>query len=353
MLRLAKLLRRLVFLLPLWSASAAWSADWDDALGREIDRIDRETPGQLGVYVKRLADGSAYSHGADRFWYLGSTVKVPIAIAVLRRVDEGQLKLTDRVTLQAGDKIEAGPLVWQRDGRSFTIDELLPRMLRDSDNTGANMLMRTAGEERVTALAKAAMGAANVERITTLAQVRYDVYAEIHPRARTLSNDQLVRIASAPMGPQRVEAVRRALNLKTADMQAKTMDEAYERYYARRLNSATLDGYGALLEKLVRGQLLSPAGTRRMFDDMKLGIFTNYRLQAGLPREVPFIHKTGTQHRTACHAGVIDPEDGGADAIVAVTCAADVDEQHEAGRIFERVGEAITHTLLAERTARR
>ena len=60
MLRLAKLLRRLVFLLPLWSASAAWSADWDDALGREIDRIDREPPGQLGVYVKRLADGSTY-----------------------------------------------------------------------------------------------------------------------------------------------------------------------------------------------------------------------------------------------------------------------------------------------------
>ncbi len=51
------------------------------------------------------------------------------------------------------------------------------------------------------------------------------------------------------MGPQRVEAVRRALNLTTADLQARTMDEAYERYYARKLNSATLDGSGAMLEK--------------------------------------------------------------------------------------------------------
>ena len=351
--RPAKLLRWFAFLLASWSASAAWSADWDDALAREIDRIDRETPGALGVYVKRLKDGTAFAHGADRFWYLGSTVKVPIAIAVLQRVDEGGLKLSDRVTLQAGDRIEAGPLVWQKVGGTHTVDALLPRMLRDSDNTGANMLMRTAGEARVNELAKAAMGASAVDRITTLAQVRQDVYAELHPRARTLSNDQLVRIASAPMGPQRVEAVRRALNLKAADLQATTMDEAYARYYAKRLNAATLEGYGAMLEKLVRGQLLSAAGTRRMFDDMKLGIFTNYRLQAGLPRDVPFIHKTGTQHRTACHAGVIDPQDGGADAIVAVTCAADVDEQHEAGRIFERVGRAITRTVLAERTARR
>jgi beta-lactamase class A len=131
------------------------------------------------------------------------------------------------------------------------------------------------------------------------------------------------------------------------------MDEAYARYYAKKANSATLEGYGAMLEKLVRGQLLSPAGTRRMFSDMKLGIFTNYRLQAGLPRDVPFVHKTGTQHRTACHAGVIDPEHGGADAIVVVTCAADVDEQHEAGRIFEQVGRAITRTMLGERGARR
>lgn len=209
---------------------------------------------------------------------------MPIAIAVIKGVDEGRLRLSDRVTLQAGDRIEAGPLVWQNVGRAFTIDELLPRMLRDSDNTGANMLMRTAGEARVTALATSAMGAADVERITTLAQVRYDVYAEVHPGARTLTNDQLVRIASAPMGPQRVEAIRRALNLKTADLQARTMDEAYERYYAKKLNSATLEGCGAMLEKLVRGQLLPPAGTRRMFSDMKLGIFTNYRLPAAPTR---------------------------------------------------------------------
>ncbi|MBC7548562.1 MAG: serine hydrolase, partial [Polaromonas sp.] len=66
----------------------------------------------------------------------------------------------------------------------------------------------------------------------------------------------------------------------------------------------------------------------------------------GLPRSVPFIHKTGTQYQTACHVGVINPQNAGVDAIVVTTCAAGLDEQTEAGQVFERVGRAITQTVL-------
>ena len=135
---------------------------------------------------------------------------------------------------------------------------------------------------------------------------------------------------------------------KPADLRAKTIDEAYARYYERNLNEATLSGYGAMLEKLAKGELLSPASTARLFNDMKISIFTNYRLQAGLPRSARFIHKTGTQYQRACHVGVINPQDGGADGIVVATCAADIDEQREAGKVFERVGRAITQTLLQD-----
>ncbi len=303
--------------------------------------------------MKRLNGGETFSYGAERFWYLGSTVKVPIAIAVLAQVDAGQLRLADNVTLADTDKIEAGQVVWNKSGTVFSIDALLKRMLGDSDNTAANMLIRVVGEDRLNQSAKAAMGARGLEKITTLAQVRYDVYAELHPDARKLSNAQLVRIASAPLGPRRVEAVRQALDMKTSALEAKTIDEAYARYYARNLNAATLEGYGDMLEKLVQGKLLSPQSTERLFDAMKIDIFTNYRLQAGLPRNVPFIHKTGTQYRRACHVGVINPKDGGANAIVVATCAADIDEQREAGKVFERIGRAITETMLAPEGAGR
>ena len=329
----------------------AHSATWTAPLQREVERIDRDSPGTLGVYVKRLKDGETYSHGADQPWYLGSTVKVFVAIAVLQQVDAGKLRLSDKLQLRDSDRIEAGPLVWEKTGASFTVESLLKRMLVDSDNTASNMLIRTVGEERLNESAKAAMGAQHAqafEKITSLAQVRYDVYAEIHPDARKLSNQQLVTIAAAPLGPKRVEAVRLALNLKPGDLQAQTMEEAYARYYRQRSNTMSLEAYGDMLETLVKGKLLSPKSTQRVFTDMKIAIFTNYRLQAGLPRSVPFIHKTGTQYQTACHVGVMNPQNGGADAIVVATCAAGLDEQKEAGKVFEQVGRAITQTVLKD-----
>ena len=177
------------------------------------------------------------------------------------------------------------------------------------------------------------------------------MYAELHGDARKLSNSQLVKIAAAPLGPRRVEAVRRTLGVKTLELKAKTMEEAYARYYSTKLNSATLEAYSRMLESLVRGQLLSPESTQLLFEDMKIDIFTNYRLQAGLPRSVKFIHKTGTQYQTACHSGVINPQDGGRQAIVVATCAAGIDEQNEAGKVFEQVGRAITRTLLKAESA--
>ena len=59
---------------------------------QQVERIDQASPGSLGVYVKRLDTGETMAYGADRFWYLGSTVKVPVAIAVLQQVDAGTLK---------------------------------------------------------------------------------------------------------------------------------------------------------------------------------------------------------------------------------------------------------------------
>lgn len=68
MRRLALLLCLPLLLLPL--AERARAADWRDALGAQIERIDRGTPGALGVYVKRLDGGETYRHGAERLWYL-------------------------------------------------------------------------------------------------------------------------------------------------------------------------------------------------------------------------------------------------------------------------------------------
>ncbi|WP_114471029.1 serine hydrolase [Pseudorhodoferax soli] len=338
----------LATLIPLEPARAD---DWPARLRSAVERLDEGSPGRLGVYVKRLRDGSHFDHGADESWYLGSTAKVPIAVAVLQQVDAGRLQLDTAVVLRETDKVDgSGPLVWNEVGQSYSIATLLTRMLGESDNTAANMLVRVVGVEALNRSAAEAFGARRIGPLTDFTAVRRAVYARLHPDAGRLSHRQLVEVAAAPM-PQRAEAVRRALALPAGALRT-DIDTAYADYYAEGHNSATLAGYGAMLERLVRGELLSPASTDRLFKAMKFGTRGSYRLEAGLPKSLPLIHKTGTQHRRACHVGVVQPQDGGRDATVLAVCAADLDEQRAAGRLFEAVGRAIAGTALAERQVR-
>lgn len=331
----------------LASASlAAHAAAWSDALRQQIEKIDRATPGQLGVYVKRLDNGEVMSYQAERPWYLGSSAKLPVAIALLQEVEQGRHSLAEQVTLQDADKVDgSGNVVWNKAGTRYRLDALLKRMLMESDNTAANMLIRTIGDDTLNRRARDLLGAKGFERITDFTQVRYDVYAELHPDARKMTNMDLVRLAAAPMGPKRVDALARTIDLATTDLRVKSMDEAYQRYYARGLNSAPLTSYGGMLEKLVAGKLLSPAHQQRLFTDLKYATYDAYRLEAGLPRSERFIHKTGTQLHRACHMGVVNPQDGGRAAIVVATCAEDLDEHGEAGKAFEQIGRALAQTF--------
>ncbi len=337
----------------LLNTSAVRSADWTDALREHVERIDEQTPGRLGVYVKRLDDQKSLEYRADRLWYLSSAVKVPIAVAVLQEVQAGKRSLDEKIVLKATDKIDgSGALVWQDEGRAHSVASLIERMLMESDNTAANLLVRAVGEDTVNRRARDFLGSKGFRKITDFTQVRYDVYGELHPAARKLTNLELVQVAAAPLGPERVVALRRVLSLEQSDLKLRTIEEAYAKYYALQLNSATLVAYGGMLEKLVRGKLLSPEHTQFMFTHMKYGSYDAYRLEAGLPKEARFIHKTGTQLGRACHMGVINPQDQGQNGIVVAVCAEDLDEDKEAGRAFERLGKAISQTLLSDDAVR-
>lgn len=335
-------------LLPLAGLTACTEdaeATWKDALEQELRRIDEAAPGKLGVYLKHLGEEAELRYDAERFWYLGSAVKVPIAIAVLQGVDDGELDLEQRLTLETEDKVDgSGDLVWQDSGVDYSLRDLLKEMLIESDNTAANMLIRLVGEDELNARTRKSMDG-DFEAITTFTQVRRDVYGEVHPDAARLDNMQLVELASAPFSKPRYEAVANVLNLQPEQLKAASMEEAYERYYARNLNASSLVAYGAMLEKLVRGELLSAPSRVLLYGDMKLDSYDNYRLEAGLPEDVPFIQKTGTQLERACHVGVIEPQDE-TRAIIVVACAEALDEGTEAGALFEQVGQAITKALL-------
>ena len=72
------------------------------------------------MYIKHLGEDAELRYDAERFWYLGSAVKVPIALAVLQGVDDDEFRLDQRLTLEAEDKVDgSGDLVWQDNGVDY------------------------------------------------------------------------------------------------------------------------------------------------------------------------------------------------------------------------------------------
>src|SRR5204863_8005756 len=68
------------------------------SLEARLARVAAEAPGRLGVAV-RDDRGWTWTHDADRVTRSASTIKVPILLAALRRVEAGRLDLWDDVAI--------------------------------------------------------------------------------------------------------------------------------------------------------------------------------------------------------------------------------------------------------------
>lgn len=317
------------------------------SLEERIAAIDEELAGDFGAYVKRLESGEEWAHRAERPWYQASTVKVPVAIVVLQMVEEGRLSLDDTLTLQASDFVDgAGELLWRDPGTEYTIRELLVRSLTQSDSTATDMLIRLVGEAELNRRLQGGMDAQGFERITTILQVRFDAYGEIHPEVEELSNLDFVRLNQVPLGQERYEAFLDKLPNGGDGARVERLDDAFERYYERRLNSATLNGFGDLLERLHRGDLLSTEHTEWLLGTMQDIETGDDRIVAGLPRGVDFAHKTGTQVARACNVGVAEPRTE--EATVVVACAERYESLGDAEAAFQALGRALAEEGVVE-----
>lgn len=310
-------------------------------LKQKINDIDAGSPGGLGVYVKHLGTGEIIRHRSHSPWYLSSLVKVPVAIAVLQAVEEGRLSLDDQLTLKKSDFVDgAGDLLWQEVGTRYTLGTLIGKSLENSDSTATDMLMRHLGVDAFNQQIKEAMVAEGLAPFTTILQVRYDAYSELHPDASELSNMDYIEIRSAGSFAARIDAFKGKLGVDADELRAASLEEAFEQYYQRGLNSGTLDALGGLLERLVRGELLGANHTDRLLGHMERITTGDKRLSSGFSKKTPFAQKTGTQVERACNMGVTHPRSI-ENAVVVVACAQNFGDLKQAERMFQEVAKAV------------
>lgn len=320
---------------------AAWSDDQSGNLAQDIRKIDAESKAGLGVYIKHLGTGEVVNYKADRLWYLASTIKVPLAVAVLQAVEGNQFSLQDQLVLKRSDYVDgAGDLLQQKTGSTYSLSELLEKSIRHSDSTATDMLIRHLGEQAFNDRVRESMVATGFRPMTTILQVRYDAYAELHPRAAELSNSDFMELRSAGAPDARVRAFQRKLGLDRDQLKTSSLEQAFAHYYERELNSATLVAFGLLLERLVQGELLNDEHTELLLGHMQAISTGDKRFSAGLPDNIVFAQKTGTQIQRACNVGVVLPP-GDKNAVVVVACAEKFDNLRHAEQAFQKIAGAL------------
>ena len=118
---------------------------------RDLQRLAESAPGVVGIAVVDVTSRERFGVNEELIFPQGSAIKIPILIELFRRVDRGDLRLTDRLPLRAADQVGgSGLLQYFSDGGSeLSLHDLAVPMIVLSDNTATNILIDRLGMDRV------------------------------------------------------------------------------------------------------------------------------------------------------------------------------------------------------------
>jgi beta-lactamase class A len=102
--------------------------------------------GRVSLFAKNLDTGATYEINADEPVRTASTIKLPIMVAAFALVAEGRVKWTDEVVLTDKKKVQgSGVLQELSDGLRLTLRDAVTLMIVLSDNTATNLTLEALG----------------------------------------------------------------------------------------------------------------------------------------------------------------------------------------------------------------
>jgi beta-lactamase class A len=272
-------------------------------LESEITRLSAISGGKVGVGIIHLETGrELFVNGAEPY-PMASTVKVPIAVELLTRVQAGTVRLDSMVTVRPNDLHPgSGTLtgLFNDPGVSLSVHNLLELMLLISDNSATDMVLKVAGN-----------GAAVNSRLSALGIKGISVD---RPTIHLIAD----AVGVKNLGPESGWSLAVFDSLRRMVTPGEVL-AARQAFYQDRRDTATPEGMARLLAKISRGEALGPERTAQLLDIMLRCETGAMRLKGLLPPEVPVRHKTGSLGLgVANDVGIIELPDGAGRVVVAV-----------------------------------
>jgi beta-lactamase class A len=223
-----------------------------------------EAAGVVGVAVIHVESGRIAEFESAKSLPLYSVFKLPLAITVLKNVEEKKLSLDQKVRVTPEDVAsgsQANADLWRKPVEK-SVTELLEVSIVRSDNTSSDKLLQLVG------------------------------------------------------GPSAVTERMRALGFPNFDIKYTTREFAANR---DKPNTGTAAGLAQLLAKLQQGELVQPAHLAMLREFMARSMTGGERrLRADLPAGTPVADKTGTGSTTTNDVGLITLPEGKGHLAVAV-----------------------------------
>ena len=236
----------------------------DEELTGRLTAICQRAGGDCAVALTHVETGRTVSVRGDASMPLYSVFKLPLAVAVLKDVEEGRLSLDQKVRVEpeeAAPGVKMNSDLWRK-ASDRTLRELLEFSLVRSDNTASDKMLELVG------------------------------------------------------GPPVVTGRMRALGLQNIEVRASTRE--FLKSTDAHPNTGTAADLARLLARLQKGEVLASPQLEVLFGLMGRALTGQQRLRAGVPAGTPVGDKTGTGPSTTNDVGLVTLPDGRGRFAVAV-----------------------------------
>jgi beta-lactamase class A len=160
----------------------------------ELIRLSRSVGGTVGIAAVHVESGRTVEVNGGRPLPLYSVFKLPLAVVILKDVEDGRLRLDQKLRITPAEVVPGSAenaTLWPGGNAERTIRELLELSIVRSDNTSADKLLEMAGGPGAVTRRLAALG---IPGITIRRSVREFLAVRGKPHPNTASALDLARL---------------------------------------------------------------------------------------------------------------------------------------------------------------
>lgn len=254
------------------------ATNFDAELSKKIDAIEKKSNAIMGVTAIHIEKNKIIGHNNNKHFFMASTIKLPIALAFLHRVDEKKDSLTRVVTLDAHNSVPgSGSLyhLFEKKKLNMSLQQVLMHMLRNSDNSASDTILQEVNGPGYVTKRMSALGFKNILINRSILEIMLDT--------NHVDHDLLKK--RRPVFSWQKE-------FNSVPLKQKIL--AWRQFEKDKRDSTTPDDMANLLVKLYKKQALSESSTAVLLKIMEQCRTGRSRIRGLLPANTTVAHKTGT-----------------------------------------------------------